>query len=180
MRFTPSIFGKLLEPIDRRRFQAIVARHDGDAYDKSFTSFDHLLALVFAQLGGADGLRALEVTWNAARQHHYHLGTRLLARSTVSDAGMRRPVGVFAEAFELVAGQLDRQTRRDDKIMLRLVDSTPIPLGELCAWAKTNGRIRGMKVHVVYDPEADRPRILAITDANVNDAQVGRRATSSG
>ncbi len=39
MRFTPTIFAKLLEPIDRRRFGAIVARHDGDAYDKSFFSF---------------------------------------------------------------------------------------------------------------------------------------------
>ena len=36
MRFTPTIFAKLLEPIDRRRFAAIVARHDGDAYDESF------------------------------------------------------------------------------------------------------------------------------------------------
>ncbi len=36
MRFAPTIFAKLLEPIDRRRFGAIVARHDGDAYDKSF------------------------------------------------------------------------------------------------------------------------------------------------
>ena len=39
--------------------------------------------------------------------------------------------------------------------MLRLIDSTPIPLGKLCAWAKSNGRIRGLKVHVVYDPNAD-------------------------
>jgi IS4 transposase len=58
--------------------------------------------------------------------------------------------------------------------MLRLIDSTPIPLGKLCAWAKSNGRIRGMKMHVVYDPKADYPRVLDITDANVNDAQIGR------
>jgi hypothetical protein len=31
MRFAPTIFAKLLEPIDRRRFEAIVARRDGDA-----------------------------------------------------------------------------------------------------------------------------------------------------
>ena len=57
----------------------------------------------------------------------------------------------------------------------RLIDSTPIPLGKLCKWAKSNGRIRGMKMHVVYDPNTDCPRILDITDANVNDAQIGRR-----
>jgi len=86
-------------------------------------------------------------------------------------------VAVFAETFELVAGLLDRRTRKEGEALLRLIDSTPVPLGKLCAWAKSNGRIRGMKLHVVYDPGADCPRILDITDANVNDAQIGRTLT---
>jgi putative transposase len=174
MRFCSSIFGKLLEPINRRQFQAIVARHDGDAYDKSFKSWDHLSVLIFGQFSAAEGLRGLEASWNANCQHHYHLGCGALARSTLSDANKRRPVAVFAEAFGLVAGQLDRSTRREGQEMLRLIDSTPIPLGRLCGWAKSNGRIRGMKMHVVYDPKADHPRILDITDANITDAQIGR------
>jgi IS4 transposase len=174
MRFTPTIFGKLLEPIDRRQFAAVVARHDGDAYDKAFRSWDHLVALIYAQFSDLDSLRGLEAGWNANRQHHYHLGAARLSRSTLADANRRRPAAVFADAFALVAGRLDRRTRGDGQAMLRLIDSTPIPLGKLCAWAKSNGRIRGMKMHVVYDPDADLPRVLDITDANVNDAQIGR------
>jgi IS4 transposase len=174
MHFTPSIFGKLLEPINRRQFQAIVERHDGDAYVKCFTSWDHLVALVFAQLCASTSLRGLEASWNANSQHHYHLGSGPLVRSTLSDANLRRPVAIFAETFALVAGQLDRNTRREGTAMVRLIDSTPIPLGKLNDWAKSNGRIRGMKMHVVYDPGTDHPRILDITDANVNDAQIGR------
>jgi len=174
MRFTPSIFSKLLAPINRRQFDAIVARHDGDAYDKTFRSWDHLVALMFAQFSAADSLRGLEASWNAQSQHHYHLASGLLVRSTLSDASKRRPVAVFAETFGLIAGQLDRQTRRDGNAMLRLIDSTPIPLGKLCGWAKSNGRIKGMKMHVLFDPQADCPRILDITDANINDALIGR------
>jgi putative transposase len=177
MRFTPTIFGQLLEPINRRQFTAIVERHDGDAYDKSFRSWDHLVALVYAQLSALDSLRALEAGWNANCQHHYHLASGPLARSTLADANARRPAEVFADAFALVAAQIDRTTRRDGQEMLRLIDSTPIPLGKLCAWAKSNGRIRGMKMHVVYDPKADYPRVLDITDANINDAQIGRAIT---
>ena len=69
---------------------------------------------------------------------------------------------------------LDRQCRSEGRAFLRLIDSTPIPLAKICRWAKSNGRIRGMKVHVVYDPHHDLPRVLDITDANVNDAQIGR------
>ncbi len=174
MRFTPSIISKLLEPINRRRFDALVARHGGNAYDKSFESWDHLVALIFAQFSAADSLRGLEAGWNAQSQHHYHLACGKLVRSTLSDANKRRPVTVFSDTFALIAGQLDRQTRRDGDAMLRLMDSTPIPLGKLCSWAKSNGRFKGLKMHIVYDPKADSPRILDITGANVNDAQIGR------
>jgi len=177
MRFTPSIFGKLLEPIKRRRFDSLVARHAGDAYVKSFPSWNHLLALVYAQFSAAVSLRGLEAGWNANSQHHYHLGSGPLVRSTLSDANKRRPVALFAETFSGVASQLDRQTRRDGAEMVKLIDATPIPLGKLCDWAKSNGRIRGLKMHVVFDPKADYPGILDITDANVNDAQIARTIT---
>src|SRR5215813_247275 len=60
MRFLNSIFANLLKPIDRREFRVIVERHDGDAYDKNFKSWDHLATLIFAQLSHVDTLRGLE------------------------------------------------------------------------------------------------------------------------
>src|SRR3954468_5494473 len=97
MRFTPSIFGKLLEPIKRRQFDTLVKRHAGDAYVKSFPSWNHLLALVYAQFSAAASLRGLEAGWEATRQHHCHMGSGPLVRSTLADANKRRPVAIFAE-----------------------------------------------------------------------------------
>jgi putative transposase len=37
-----------------------------------------------------------------------------------------------------------------------------------------DGRIRGMKMHVVYDPDADCPRCVEVTPATVNDVEIGR------
>lgn len=174
MRFTPTIFSKLLAPINRRQFNAIVVRHAGDAYDKCFKSWDHLVTLIFGQFSAASSLRGLETSFNAQSQHHYHLGVGRIARSTLADANKRRPAAIFADAFSTVAAQLDRTGRREGKELLRLIDSTPIPLGKLCGWAQWNGRIRGLKAHIVYDPNADCPRLLDITHATVNDAQIGR------
>lgn len=174
MRFTPTIFSQLVEPLDRRRFDAIVERHGADAYDKSFRTWDHLMALMYAQLSRSDSLRALATGWNACANAHYHLGCGEIARSTLADANARRPVAAFAEVLATLAGLAGRSVRNDATKLLRLIDSTPIPLGKLFEWAKFNGRIRGMKAHVVYDPGRDLPHILDITDANVNDAQIGR------
>jgi IS4 transposase len=174
MRYVDSTLGGLLKPINRRQFQAIVDRHDGDAYDKSFRSWDHLVTLIFAQLSRSGSLRALEIAFNANAHHHYHLGVDEIARSTLSDAGKRRPVEVFAETFGMLVAMVDRQTRVEGAEIVRLIDSSPVPLGKLFDWAKSNGRIRGMKMHVVYDPKTDCPRYVEVTDANVNDVEIGR------
>ncbi len=176
MRYRDSIFGSLLKPISRRRFAATVERHDGDAYDKSFKSWDHLVTLTFAQLSGVDSLRGLKAAWNANSHHHYHLNVGPLSRSTLSDASARRPVAIFAETFEMLSGLADRVLKREGAEMLRLIDATPIPLDELVTWAKWNGRTRGLKLHVVYDPAADQPQRIAITPATVNDVEVGQEA----
>lgn len=176
MRYRDSIFGSLLKPISRRQFAATVERHDGDAYDKSFRSWDHLVTLIFAQLSGVDSLRGLKAAWNANSHHHYHLNVGPLARSTLSDASARRPVAIFTETFEMLSGLADRVLKREGAEMLRLIDATPIPLDELVTWAKWNGRTRGLKLHVVYDPAADQPQRIAITPATVNDVEVGQEA----
>jgi putative transposase len=175
MQYVDSIFRQLLKPIDRRQFRKIVERHDGNAYDKSFKSWDHLVTMVGAQLGGATSLRAVEVTVKANSHQHYHLGIGNARRSTLSRANARRPVGVFADTFAMLAKKADRSTRVEGAEMVRLIDSSPIPLGKLCEWAEWNGRIRGMKMHVVYHPGNDVPRCVEITPSTVNDVEIGRQ-----
>ena len=175
MQVLDSIFGRLLKPIVRRQFDAIVARHNGDAYDKTFKSWDHVVTLVYAQLSRTTSLRAIRTTFNANSNHHYHLGVGEVARSTLSDANARRPVGVFADTFAMLAKMVDRETRCEGAEMVRLIDASPIPLGKVCKWAQWNGRIRGMKMHVVYDPKADCPRCVEVTSATVNDVEIGRQ-----
>jgi putative transposase len=173
MQYLDSIFVGLLKPIDRRHFRTLVERHDGDVYDKSFKSWDHLVTLVYAQLGGIDSLRGLVMGFNANSHHHYHLGIGPLSRSTVSDANARRPVAIFADLFGALSQVADRQIRQEGAEMLRLIDSSPIPLGKVCDWAEWNGRIRGMKMHVMHDPRNDRPCAVKITSATVNDVEIG-------
>jgi len=175
MQYVDSIFGNLLKPIDRRQFREIVERHEGDAYDKSFKSWDHLVTLIGAQLGQVASLRAVEGAFNANSHQHYHLGVGKVARSTLSDANARRPVGVFAETFAMMAVKADRHTRVEGAEMVRLIDSSPVPLGKMCNWAEWNGRIRGMKMHTVYQLEGNFPCCVEITPATVNDVEIGRQ-----
>ena len=175
MRYCDSIFGALLKKLSRRSYQSIVTRCRGDRYAKSLPAWDHLLAMLFAQFTGAASLRSLEADWNAHAHHHYHLGSGPVARSTLSDANAREArAAVFAELFGTLSQQAAGVLKREGDTMVRLLDATPIPLPELCAWASSNGRTRGMKLHVVYNPHTDHPMRIEITPANVNDITAGR------
>lgn len=173
MRFESSSFGALLKPVGRRAFKASVERHDGDRYDKSFSSWDHLVSLVYAQAAGASSLRELVLDWNAHSHRHYHLGSDRLSRSTLSDANGRRPWQVFGETMTALAAQCSGKAGQESRAMLRIIDSTPIPLGGLYDCGASNGRIDGLKMHVVYDPVALRPLTAEVTKANVNDVEIG-------
>jgi putative transposase len=131
--------------------------------------------MVGAQLGGVASLRAVEATFKANSHQYYHLGASNIPRSTLSRANARRPVGVFAETFAMLAKKADRHTRVEGAEMVRLIDSSPVPLGKMCEWAEWNGRIRGLKMHVVYHPGKDVPRCVEITPATVNDVEIGRQ-----
>jgi putative transposase len=174
MRYSDSILGAILKPISRRWFDRLVEREDSNAYDKRFDSWSHLVALIYAQLSGLCGLRGLTAMWNANSHHHYHLGVGKLARSTLGDANKRRSPLIFQETFSHLSGLADRLARKEGSEMVRLIDATPVPLGRVIDWAKRNGRIRGLKMHVVYDPAADNPTFVDITPANVNDIEIGR------
>src|SRR5258705_457355 len=170
MQYRNSIFGNLLKAIGRRQFAQILERHDADAYDKSFKSSDHIQTLVGEQLGCITSLRGLGLAFNANSQ-----GVCKVARSTLSDANARRSAGVFAETFAMLAGQADRRSRVEGAEMVRLIDSSPIPVSKMCKWAEWNGRIRGMKMHVVYHPGNDVPRCIEMTDSTINDVEIGRQ-----
>ncbi|MCS3764849.1 hypothetical protein GGE24_005457 [Bradyrhizobium centrosematis] len=85
-------------------------------------------------------------------------------------------MGIFAKTFAVLAKKADRHTRGEGAEMVRLIESSPAPLGKMCEWAEWNGCIRGMKMHVVCHLGGDVPRWVEIAPGAVNDVEIGRKA----
>lgn len=166
-----SILEALLKPISRRAFDKSCAELDAESYDKSFKAWPHLVVMVSAQLSGAKSLRQIEASWRTQTSSHYHLGTscKEAPHSTLSDANARRKPELFAGVFARLADLAGRSVRQDATPFVRLIDASPIPLNKCFRWRASNGRIKGAKLHVVYDPVCDVPLQADITPANIND-----------
>jgi hypothetical protein len=56
-----SVFSQILDFLPKYTFDRIVALHEGNKGVRSFSCWDHLLCLIFAQLTGRESVRDIEV-----------------------------------------------------------------------------------------------------------------------
>lgn len=74
-----------------------------------------------------------------------------------------------------MTAQAGRHLQRKVGGAVRLIDATGVRLAGLGAeWARFSARVCGAKLHVVYDPDADRPLSAGVTPARVHDITVAK------
>ena len=168
-------FRAVLKALPRCVFDQSVARHHADKYCKRFSHWDHLVAMLYAQLSGAYSLRVLELGFNSHRTHQGTLGTGAVKRSTLADANGRREGMVFDDAAAWLMNQASRKLRQDSKELMYLLDSTSITLKgrEFDRWTlKDRTRnTQGIKLHVLLDSATNIPDWYRLSAPNVNDVE---------
>lgn len=162
--------------MDRNHFNYLVRKYNGDKYVKSFTCWNQLLTMMFGQLTNRESLRALIVATEAHSGKLYHLGMgKSVTRSNLSKANEQRDYRIFEDYAKFMIEQARK--RRIDRIFeleghVYAFDSTTI---DLCLtvfeWAKFRKHKGGIKMHTLYDVEAQVPAFVHITPANVHDSK---------
>jgi hypothetical protein len=170
VRHNNTVFHGLLKQIPWPAFDRLVEQHRADARVRRLTTKSQFVALLYGQLSGASSLREIVAGLGSHQARLYHLGARPAQRSTLADANAHRPPMVFTELFARMVGQANRHLRRALGETVYLIDSTGLRLDRRSAdWARFSEAASGAKVHVIYDPDADRPIYAVVTAANVND-----------
>jgi IS4 transposase len=165
-----SVFHSVLKQVPWHRFARLVDEHGSDKHVRALTTKSQLIALIYAQLSGSQSLREIEAALESHAAKLYHLGGARVSRSTLSDANAQRPWQVFSGLFAHLSGQGARGLRRKASEAVHLIDATGLRLSALSDdWAQFSTGVCGVKMHVVYDPDADCPIYAAVTPANVND-----------
>jgi IS4 transposase len=165
-----SVFHSLLKHVPWFRLEEVVEKFDADQLSRKLTTKRHLVALLYGQFSGATSLREIVTGMESHETRLYHLGAAPVKRSTMSDANRDRPWQVFSEFCGALIVQAHRGLRRASRDAVRLIDSTTMPLSNLSGdWAEFSTGVCGVKAHIVYDPNADRPVYFAVTPSNVND-----------
>lgn len=128
------IFIQLLKFIGKGDIRKIARNHNAERYVKMFTTYHHLVVMLFAAFEGYHSLRETILGLLANAHKLSHLGlSYLVRRSTFSEANGRRSSQVFGDIYMSTYrkhGRFLTDSRLSDQDMRRLyiMDSTTISL----------------------------------------------------
>jgi hypothetical protein len=176
-----SLFAQVVGLISRRKFEAAVREHGAEKGAKGFACWDQFVAMLYAQMAGANSLREICGGLATALGKLSHLGMKQAPpRSTLSYANSQRSWKVFESVFySLLEGAQElaaKQKRRFRfKNPLLSLDATVI---ELCAevfdWAKFRRTKGAVKLHLMLDHQGCLPAWALVTEGKTHEIQAAR------
>jgi len=170
-----TVFHSILKLVPWSVMDRNVDRFCANKHVRRLTTQNQFAALLYGQLAGVESLRAIEAGFESHASRLYHLGACEVSRSTLSDANAKRSYQVFTAVLAELMARGERSLERKLADAVYLVDSTTFRLSPLTAdWAQFSGRLCQAKLHVVYNPDSERPTFADVTPGNVNDITVAK------
>lgn len=177
MHFNNNIIGKIITPINRRKFKRFVDKYNGDFAAKKMRCWEQFIAILLGQFSNCSSLREIESTVKFHANEHYHLGLRgNIARSTLANANENRDWRIYRDlCFDLISN-LHNFEKTQTSNLIKIIDSSPIRLDLLNhPWAEKTQRIEGIKLHMLYDLTNTTPTYFEFSGARTNDIEIGKK-----
>ena len=176
------IFTQVLNLIPKQIVKEKAGKLNSDRYYKTFTTWKHLICLLFGILSKCNSLRELCEGMLACEGKLNHFGLiKTQSRSTISDANNKRGNEVFEAIYFSLVDHYRSILSDSRKITLTIknlfiIDSTTIKLFSNILQGvgrdpKHKGRKKGgVKVHMLIDAVEDIASMVCITAAKVHDS----------
>jgi Transposase DDE domain/Domain of unknown function (DUF4372) len=178
-----SLFSQILQQIPRDMFFGLVQRFRAERYAKGFSSWTHLVAMLFSQVAHADSLREICNGLACCGGKLVHVGLHEAPRrSTLAYANEHRPAEMFEALFFKLLGRFRAQNHLGSQHPFRFknrllsLDSTTISLClSLFPWAAYRQAKGGVKLHVLLSHDDYLPEYAVITEARRPDLGPARQ-----
>lgn len=180
MPSAPTVFSQITAPLFQTEFARCAERFPMPRCSRSFSAFDHFLALCFGQLTGRESLRDVITCLSARQNLQFHLGFRgRLTRTNFAYANEHRDWRVFAAVAAVLmrkAARLYAPGQGEGRLpeIVFALDASIIDLSlKLFPWA-FYARARGsaVKLHALLSLRGNFPAWAAVTEANFPDLKM--------
>lgn len=175
-----SVFSQLTALLYQSEFQRCADAFAMPRSSRSFSAYDHFLALCFGQLTYRESLRDIVACLQARPQMQYHLGFRgRITRTNLAYANEKRDWRVFAGVAEVLIRRARelyqaQNTDPDFPVVAAALDSSIIHLSlKLFPWAYWGrSRAGAMKLHTLLSFQGDLPVWAMLTEVSMPDVKI--------
>ena len=174
-----TVFSQVIDFLPQNKFRQCVNRYSGNYRVRSFTCYNQLLCMAFAQLTYRESLRDIECCLRAMQEKLYHMGIRgKVSRNTLAKANETRDWRIYSDFAQILIHEA-RRLYVDDGFGLELdetvyaLDSSTIDLClSVFPWARFRKTKGAIKLHTLLDLRGDIPTFIWITDGKIHDVNV--------
>lgn len=178
MAHNNTILSQLLKLIPRHEFEALANQHRKGGKLRKTSRWDQFVALTTGQLAGRTSLRDIESNMKAQENKLYHLGARIIPRSSLARLNEQQPSELYERLFSTLYARCQHHTQGHGfrfKNKLYSLDASLIDLSlSIFPWAHYALGKAAMKLHVGLDHQGLLPAFATITSGKTSDIEVGR------
>lgn len=171
-----TLFSQIISELNSGVFKSLVKKHNTDKHCKGFTSWSHLVSMLFCQFSKSQSIRDISKGLCSATGNLNHLGIgKAPSKSTISYQNKHRCWELFKDYYYHLQQSLGqqpgfKQTKFRIKSKIFLLDSSVISLWlSLFDWAKYKTHKGAVKMHTLLDYDGNLPAYVHITDGKTAD-----------
>ena len=171
-----TLFSQIISKLDRSKFKKLVDQKQTDKHNKGYTSWTHLVSMLFCQFAKSQSVRDISNGLRSATGNLNHLGiNRAPSKSTISYQNKNRNWEIFRDYYYQLLESLGQQAKfKQAKFRIKskifLLDATTISLClSLFDWAKYKTTKGAVKMHTLLDFDGNLPAYVNITDGKTAD-----------
>lgn len=171
----PYIFNQLVSFLPRDYFEYLVKKYDGNSYVKSYSCWNHLMVMLWAQITNRRSLRDIETSLRAHSDKLYRMGIGTsVSRSNIAKANAERVLAIYREMAHKMMSLASHVSHKDDILEeiahqfcltgFFAIDSSTVSLPlDRFPWSIPQEGSGGIKLHTMYDLLRNIPAMCLIT-----------------
>ena len=176
-----TLFAQVIQKLPKELIKSLIKKHGTDKYAKGFTTWSHLVSMIFCQFADCVSLREISNGLHSANGNLNHLGIlRAPSKSNLAYQNEKRSCAFFRDCYYTLLNYFGQQVRLSGrkfrfKNAVYALDSTLITLcAEVYDWAHYTHSKGAVKLHTLLNFMTLLPEFVHITDGKAGDNTAAR------
>lgn len=178
MAYVNTVLTQFLKLVPKSSFDRLANDHHCGQKFRLYSRFDQFVLMLTLQITGRSSIRDVVENFKVQTSKLYHMGIRVLSRSSFSRMNNEQPWELYQSLFYLILRRCQPLSSKHSFRFHNKLYSMDASTIDVCLsvfpWAKFRAKKGAVKLHAVLDHDGLIPAFIDITDGKTHEVNMGR------